>query len=736
MRASVRRAACALLAAALAWPVIAGADGKEEAKGAKTPVAPKLEVGDAFEARADNLAFPLRVVATDAASDLTLQVQSLWGPAGKGKPPECAANTGAVCDAAKFSLAAKEVREFEFSAGGLDRIGAYQALVTLRHAGGVESKTIKFNRVARAAELTVHGAEPRGDSSAWFTLVATGDAKIVKATVLSLTRTAGQRDLSVNYKGIELLNEDATPVALPFSMPVSSAQVRWAVRFKDLGPGQYAGKLGLQVDGVAQPVDVQITQLASRWSWCWAALAIAIGAAVSEVIRRYSSLYRPAMKRAHRIASLRVMIEQVRTGAGALTVDEEAPILAVSGLVDRLVHAEAFDPPVETQFQSDADALEARIRLLPKWVAVRRRIVALEPAKLREPLLVKLDAQRAALTTVELNATAADFVTLDADVTTAVRTRFAELRAELELQIDRHADVATAPWKLAAKANIAQASRDIADESKIKEALALLEETRAAYVAKVFADLRDRLGGLPPPFVEQEAWTALQAAAQPMMPTTLPSDPELAKHLYDQVWALYVGKIARAWNHKLLELQAWMQSAPGQSAPERLKTVYLALLDKVSGLAGNPAAVDAATLDGVASDLQTLDQLLDAEGAGHQMGKAEAIPGMPGIFADPSRWSADVVLADAGRTTLAEPRELDEIRSLSARIKSGDWYITVLAGLLTVLAGMQTLYVGSPAWGGWADLWIALAWGVGLQLGAAGTLQTVAGVRQKLTSAT
>lgn len=758
----VRRSATCLAALGIGMFALAAATGaqtdvKKADEGKKMP-AGWAQMPASFEAQGDTLVFPLRVKSDEGAKDLTWSIGPLWGPEGPVAKPACVTPTASAasanglasalgCGGAAFDLGKGQFKEIALQAQGLQRVGNYNALVVLMHAGISDSKVITVKRVLRDAPVKTFGSDPRGDGSVWFTLLAdpaAGALKITGQALLSLARSDKSGTSGVAKGAVELLDEAGKALPGGSSLP-AGVPVRLVARVKDLEPGQYSGRLGITFEHAVNPVVVEIKQLSNRWSCLIALLFIAVGAWASHMIREWGTKRRPALVRQRDLVSLRLMLTDSRTSGSTLDRDEAAVADALAGQIDGLERATEFEAPPD--FDAQRDLLKAKIALLPVWVAVRHRVLALQPVSLRQSFLDPLARGRQWLVQAQAAANPAlvtEVEGIDAAISAAVSNELTEqhkaLQDALDAQLASGGISAAQEGRLRSDVQplITALNESIAGNPTL--ALQTLEQARAEFARVMIEDLRASLSQPAPRRVEEAAWVQVRRDVDALL-AEIPADAAGLTDLYRRAWRVYARGVGQQLLEETGKLQSTMEHANQPAVQARLEPLLQALRDKIAQVMADPHGELAEELRRLAQDLGDWEaQLVQALGAGQHQGP-EDIAQDAGAFAERGA-ALPAGLTDTPQAAIVAPRGLAPMppptpwtmKDLGRRIQRGDYTITLVAGLLAVVLGLQALWIGNPGWGGLQDGLIALLWGFGLHQGAAGTFQGVAGLRRQIST--
>lgn len=573
-----------------------------------------------------------------------------------------------------------------------------------------------------------------GDADIWFSLTSTSaqTETLEPPTVTSLAlQGSNASESQAQFIRIEAQDMQGRVISPSLVLaPGSTQQLRVAVVGLQ-GAGEYKGVL--QIKGAnTQPIVQSITILA-REGWWVAVIAIGLGILLSTAIRLLSRVVRPRLATQARLRLALQQIEEAEkelAAQDAKALDPEERLLLESWA--REVRAQ-YDLATWGQAQN-SDALISRIQgRLPRFsdtVNLRRRIDALEPPNLREPLRKDLQAVRDALAKA---ATEAEFEyldkrlqTLDSNVKKApddwLRSQIATLKEQTSTSQPQDTEVTSRMQGIMTELDAASASLD---HEQGVEARQHYERARQEYGALLIDDLLFRLETTDTPlgFSSPEKW---KTSKDPLVvrlgaaKSKLTSDPEFAIREFQSVYALYLGVLI---DYALPVAKRGQQVAKAEQA-ELFRTV-------VSDLAEARNAVDTQNLDLASTCYErardNLKKAKDSPGmmSGTTAALAEALPG-----GAPAPASIEHPATSIARLTL----KLPTVRRLNWSVVLTETILSVAVFVVAVVLGLQLLWVNSLTWGGWGAYVAAFLWGLGLHQVSGQAFVGIGGLREQLTS--
>ncbi|HEX9992370.1 MAG TPA: hypothetical protein VGB14_05530 [Acidimicrobiales bacterium] len=480
-----------------------------------------------------------------------------------------------------------------------------------------------------------------------------------------------------------------------FTVP-GGGTVELAVRLRlPAAAASNAVTLRFAEDGAA-PVDRQYTVTVRRSAW-WPLACIAAGLLLSYWLRR---LWRDRRGRYQLVLVLSRLQDEVQRLRRRVAVRDATEATVFDGLSADVRRAAADASPDDTAAaEARATDLAHRVRALPAWVDLWRRVTATRPpvGGFREraaALGEELAGEREATTDDPAAAVAALAAAFDAAVAEALTQQIEWLRADVARQLD---EAARAP----ADARLDHAAALVA-AGRPEDAVAAVDEARREAAVAVSAQVTTDLETGPHPALglSEADWAALTAPVRALRDTTRRDWLQDAKAVLAAELRVLSEAAARAAAGDAEATEAVRRAGRlVDTEPAAARAALLAALDAVAAARPDAVPLGAPALDGGAA-------------------AAAERPVMPPV--------------EPRRREPVEPVDLPTPAELRARIRRVELLATLLAAAVALPLGLAFLYADAWTWGSLADVVAAVAWGLGVQSLAGGSFTGIPALREAI----
>lgn len=518
------------------------------------------------------------------------------------------------------------------------------------------------------------------------------------------------------------------------------------VRVPNLGAGEYTAKLVVGMTS-ATPIEQAVT-LQVRRPWWLAALLIALGVALGAVLR---DRVKNDLPRLQMLATLQTLRAELEESARASARDRgEVEVLRVvrrdlTALASRIATGQEGSGAA-----AKVQALDRRLALLPEWVAVRRRVLAMPQDEYRAALDATLSEVAVALQ-ASLDVAALEALGQRLRAEAAEQVPLVALRQELAANIARMSEDVTMlrswrpqgaaePTWLTEAETALRAATPGAREGSAAELRAAYDAARRKYLVALAEDLAARVSGEPAAGYTPEDWSALQARseqAREAVRSHATTDAGAAFEAYQTGLRGVLGDLAAHLQAEVVRRRQERDKLP----PEKREEFDAKLQALLAGLESAQAALGADHLPQAMREYEraraaftTLEPPpAQPGGAGKPMGQSASVP----------RVNAPPVPAGVSGTAPEEPGHAPGVElppklrtileSADQRARRIEWGVLVFAGFSGVMSGLGLLWLPSPTWGGWFSYLTAALWGFGLHE-VSGRVFSLAVERDKLKS--
>jgi hypothetical protein len=494
-------------------------------------------------------------------------------------------------------------------------------------------------------------------------------------------------------------------------------------------PGHYTGQLRFALpDGrhVDHPLSIDVRQ-----SMISAALWIALGVILSQVLRGLAKVRPWAV---HHQTAAGIASDLDALARDFRPDDREKPVFdAVSSRLAALIR-ELESGTTPKNAEATLQLLDARVRLLRKWLAGRRATANLSPGVLgaiRKTLDDAADAIRKdALTAEEAAKAEGDLDGLDAQIRKAIEDELTKRIAELRTAL-QGASVFTSPAAIQRTAGIAsllgKAEASIT-AGQVDTATTQLGEARELYADALASELRARVSQPMPPGFTQPEWDATRAEVERML-TSAAADLSRKVELVRNAVASFLLACGKALAKVATEFETIVKADVNVSTPELLASIAAVIAAATETMTSAAAGrIDEASAKYREATEEWTKARAEAKKKGmHMSADATAAPAQ-GVAAETLEelpvWIAAMLIPRLSRA----PRGQGFWQSILLGI---DGVILVAAIILAIYLGLELLYLDDMTWGSPKDVLVAVLWGLGMHQVSGSAFEGVAKLKEK-----
>lgn len=405
--------------------------------------------------------------------------------------------------------------------GGLDALafklgatliesGKYTGTLEIDYLGGRDSYAIAIERKLTAATLSASvaadGAATIGDEASaalHLGLRETGGrtVRIQQPAISDLAQKSGAKaKVAAQYRKARFFDADGEPIQKwPILLhPNATYDLRLEIGGIS-SPGHFDGKVIIPAIDRA-PIEATVA-FDVRRQWFIAALTIAIGVAVSWLLRVWVTSLRPRLQGLRRILETRQRFLDIRDNIGWLR-PEESEVFDHLGQRLALVYENLRTGRVDDANSEDTviPIVGGKLELVRKWVKLNRQLSGLRSVEAYRPLQQKLDAVRNYLMNPnpESNDHADNSATLDSlpgEIRTAAKSVLDGFIATMQNLKSQLGDTTLAdPWQKQVVDKI-EAAGSALDQNAFNEANKMVDQARLGAAQLLAQALKTDLSG-------------------------------------------------------------------------------------------------------------------------------------------------------------------------------------------------------------------------------------------------
>jgi hypothetical protein len=599
-----------------------------------------------------------------------------------------------------LSLGVKQPVSVNVSAT-LPAAGTYRSMVEVS-ADGVEPLRVTLEmerkRVEVPIELTGVAARridvwPWRDASAVTfdtTISSIGDPlSLAEPTLHSVTYTT-KADGSMKVVEPDVKLQDGSTMQLTSAGNAASFTLTGIPR-----AGRYDANVRLTGTGFIGK-DVTLTVYA-REPWWLAVLAIALGLAVSILLRTFSNFTRPRLQNEQRAATLFAELQQ----HGADASGDEASVAVVQQI--RRALTDHWNDLVAKGKLTDLTALDVydeKVRLLGSWIALRKRVKTLKPPSVQKTFRGQLEDASAVLLDT---AATSDHVKAQSGVLVAMPGKIDQaLEAALTEQIKAFRQIVDRDSRGKAQAIAAELKQIEATTPRdLPAALVAIDDLQRRYYLFCLTELNNRIQGQAPTGVLPGEWNAATtlvsfAIARSRTARTGAEVGEAFRDAWRTVLETTADGLARAVAHKIANSKTPQQYEPIKARVDRV----------FDALKSGELHKASSELDGAIEAFATLQQP-------GTLGALEdaALTALTGLAGTPEK-GVDIVDTLSGGASAETLQQPGAVQMIGATAASSLRLFVFAVIVLAILTGVKALWIDDWVWGGWPSYLAAFLWGV------------------------
>lgn len=486
--------------------------------------------------------------------------------------------------------------------------------------------------------------------------------------------------------------------------------------------GEFSGNLRVSSpDG--DPIDKAVTILRRKSGWL-AGLLIALGVAISFLLRHYASNVRPRLIRQREALALQQDIEELIRTHKSLIADEQDALDHLDRQARDLIEDIATARVVNAE-QVIKD-IKAKVEIFPRWVQERGRVDKLKPTELQQEFrdalnkikdfmyepTIKDEALKEAVKTLD-NIAPQMKVKVREYWTTKTTDFKNELNALLKSSLST---VVKEDLTREVEPELKRVDAFLKDE-KLDDAQTAYSKARLAYVRILSRELKSSLPETVPLGFDPPSWKQLKDKVISLLNAaeSEAADPQRATDAYLQAYSTYLEGLIWKLQDRVKSKKESIDKDTNISPPDQIK--FRGLLDSVAlNLTQALTKINSGDMRGAAQDYEAatkgfvqVDTELKASGgtmAAAADASAPAAAGTATTIPGPFELPFLDLFTSHGRTpTVVE---------LTQKLGVFDLIFTAIVLLIAVFLGLKLLWVGNLTWGGWDAYLSAVLWGLGL----------------------
>jgi hypothetical protein len=523
---------------------------------------------------------------------------------------------------------------------------------------------------------------------------AIGDSLSVEQPYLQAVTYSAKADGSVksaapDVKLTAIKPENVTTTVVPENVKFTLAGIRQA--------GRYDATVRLRGDAY-QGKDVAVTVYAREPGWL-AVVLIAFGLLVSIGLRTFANFTRPRQQNEQRAATLFAELQQAAMEASG----DEISV----GLVQQLRRdlTDFWNDLVAKGKLTDLAALDIydlKVRLVPLWISLRKRVKTLKPASVQSEFSAELDSARVVLinraatnddVNTQVKALDGMPVAMDSELLTALSAQVTKLRAEVERDARPEARAIAAEMKKVGTP---------ATLSDLPAALARIDELQRQYYIFCATELSQRLPSDPPTGVLPGEWNGTTTLIG--MAVTRIRDARTGAEAGDE--------FVSAWRRFLVTTATGLQrEVVNRIGLSNKPEPYKVLKEQLDGVL---ESIKAGDLHTASHDLDVAIEAFKQLLKGAALGGVEqaALTALTGLVDQPAAGSSDVVDMWRGGASAEALQRPDAMRVIGASAAASFKLFLFAVIVLAIATGFKTLWLDDWIWGGSSAYLAAFLWGV------------------------
>ena len=362
------------------------------------------------------------------------------------------------------------------------------------------------------------------------------------------------------------------------------------------------------------------------------------------------------------------------------------------------------------------DVYDLKVRLVPSWIALRKRVKTLKPASVQSKFSDDLDSASVVLlnraaTSDDVNAQVKALdgmpVAIDRELLTALSAQVTKLRQEVERDARPQAQAIAAEMK---KIETPAALRDL------PAALARIDELQRQYYLFCATELSQRMPSDPPTGVLPGEWNGTTTLIGMAVART--RDARTGAEAGDEfrtAWRLFLETTATGLLRDVAKrIGLSSKPKPYEVLKERLDAVVETI--KAGDLHKASRDLDAA--------IEEFAQLLKSATLGGP--EQTALTALTGLVGQPAAGSSDVVEMWSGGASAEALQRPEAMRLIGASAAASLGLFVLAVIVLAIVTGFKTLWLDDWVWGGSSAYLAAFLWGVAFdQFGHAGLIALI-----------